>query len=134
MRPVAERPITMERAVVEAISMGTITMMGVSVTVMRVPNATVVFRMGRFLMRAANAGAFVVTGTLAVGFLAPDASLGPGVLLGVRFGEVIWLFSSARQVHTWVYGRAAYLAEAPVGQKDPGTAWGHWREDWSLVF
>lgn len=72
----------MERAVVEAISMGTITIMGVFVTVrvrVRVPNGTVVFRMGLGwgLMGVANAGAFVVTGTAAVGFLAPDAALGP---------------------------------------------------------
>jgi len=124
----------MERAVVEAISMGTVTMMGVAMAVVRVPNSTVVFRMGRFLMEAGNAGAFVVTGNAAVGFLAPEAALGPGVLLGVRFGEVIWLFSSALQVHTGVYGRAAGLAEAPVGQRVNGRGWGLWREDWSLVF
>ena len=82
----------MERAVVEAISMGTITRMGVAVTVVRVPVAMVT---RRFLVRAADVEAFVVAGTAAVGFPALNTALGPGVLLSVRFGELIRLFSSA---------------------------------------
>ena len=112
----------MERAVVEAISMGTVTRMGVAVTLVRVPIAVVICRTGRF----------VVAGTAAVGFAAQDTALGPRVLLSVRFGELIRLFSSALQINTGVYGRTTGLAEATAGQKLPWSGWGPWRAGWSL--